>query len=279
MEKKKRKVVHLKETSKVLVQKKNSLEEPSHKERGEEIDSREKYLTIGDHLEELRIRIFLIIGVWLFFSFLAGFFIEDIHIFLVQPFKKISQQPLLLGTIYGPLEIYFKLALIIGILVSLPINLNILWGYVTPALQKKTAVLGHISIFVSSILFWFGVVFAWIYLFPFSLNMMLTYFLPAETIAQTTVEKYYSFLFLILIGTGLSFQLPLVVIFLGALEILTLEWHKKFWKFIIVILFVLSAFVTPPDPFSMFVMALPLLLLYLISVGFVWLIESSRKKS
>lgn len=276
MEKKKRKVVHLKKTAKIIPSKKENLEQTNSED--EQLDPREKYMTIGDHLEELRIRIFLIIGIWLFFSILAGIFIEEIHIFLVQPFKSVSNQPLLLGTIYGPLEIYFKLALVIGILLSLPFNLNILWGYITPALSKKTSILGHITILISSLLFWIGVIFAWYYLFPFSLKMMLTYFLPAETIAQTTVEKYYSFLFFILIGTGISFQLPLIVVFMGILEIITLEWHKKYWKFIVVIIFVLSAFITPPDPFSMFVMALPILVLYFISVSFVWLIEIKRNR-
>lgn len=277
MEKKKRKVVHLKKTSSIIPSKKENFHQINNED--EKLDPREKYMTIGDHLEELRIRIFFIIGIWLFFSLLTGFFIEEIHIFLVKPFKNFSNQPLLLGTIYGPLEIYFKLAIVIGVLVSLPINLNILWGYITPALSKRTSMLGHITILISSLLFWVGVVFAWYYLFPFSLKMMLTYFLPAETIAQTTVEKYYSFLFFILIGTGISFQLPLIVVFMGILEIITLEWHKKYWKFIVVIIFVLSAFITPPDPFSMFVMALPILVLYFVSVSIVWLIEFKRNRN
>lgn len=272
MEQKKRKVTAIKKTSKILKEKEVS---PKQSEI-EEINPREKYMTIGDHLEELRRKIFYIIGIWIFFSLVVGTFIEDIHIFLVQPFKEVSNHQLLLGTIYGPLEIYFKLAIIIGILISLPINLAILWSYITPALSKKTATIGHIVIFVASVLFWVGVTFAWVYLFPFSLKMMLGYFLPAETIAQTTVEKYYSFLFMILIGTGISFQLPLFVVSLGALELVTMEWHKKKWKFIVVIIFLLSAFITPPDPLSMLVMAFPLLFLYFVSVGIVWLLEKRR---
>jgi sec-independent protein translocase protein TatC len=107
---------------------------------------------------------------------------------------------------------------------------------------------------------------------------MLNYLLPYQAIAQTTIEKYYSFLFLIIIGTGLTFQLPLLVILLGALGIVTMEWHKKAWKFIIVLLFLFSAIITPPDPLSMFVLAIPLVALYFSSVGIVWLIELRRKK-
>jgi len=235
-------------------------------------------MTLGDHLEELRRRIFAILGVWLSISIIVGIFSEDIHKFLVQPFKEISKQPLLLGTIYGPLEIYFKLSIILGMIISLPFILSILWGFITPALSKRTAMQGYIIIFISSLLFWVGVFFAWEYLFPLSLKMMLEFFLPSETIAQTTIEKYYGFLFLILIGTGATFELPLLVIFLGYLGILTLEWHKKVWKFIIVIIFVFSAIITPADPFSMFVLAIPLTILYFLSVGIVWMFELRRKK-
>ncbi len=269
---KKRKVTNVKKTPKIVKEKKNT----SKEKLPEEINPREKYMTIGDHLEELRKKIFYVIGVWLFFSLIVGIFIEKIHIFLVQPFKEVSNYQLILGTIYGPLEIYFKLAIVIGVLISLPINLNILWSYITPALSEKTAIIGHVVIFISSILFWLGVAFGWFYLFPFSLKMMLESFLPAETIAQTTVEKYYSFLFMILIGTGISFQLPLLIVSLGSIGLVTLEWHKKKWKFIIILVFLLSAFITPPDPLSMFVMAFPLLFLYFFSVGIVWLIEKRR---
>lgn len=272
----KRKIENIQKPAKILPSNNNI--EPDSPEEIEEIDPREKYMTLGDHLEELRLRIFAILGVWIITSSIIGIFSADIHKFLVQPFKKISSEPLILGTVYGPLEVYFKLSINLGILVSLPISLSILWGYITPALSRRAAILGHIVIFISSLLFWVGVIFAWIYLFPLCLEMMLNYFLPYQAIAQTTIEKYYSFLFLILIGTGVTFQLPLVVILLGSLGIVTMEWHKKAWKFIVVLLFLFSAIITPPDPLSMIVLAIPLMLLYFISLGVVWLIELRRKK-
>ncbi len=274
----KRKVINKQKTAKVIpIKEKQSRIASSTKENLEEIDPREKYMTIGDHLEELRLRIFAIIGIWVFFSLLAGIFSPEIHKFLVQPFKKFSSQPLILGTIYGPLEVYFKLSILVGFFVSLPFIFTILWGYITPALSKKASIIGHIVVFASSLLFWIGIYFAWQYLFPLSLNMMLNYFLPEEAIAQTSIEKYYSFLFLILIGSGATFQLPLLVILLGAMGVVTVEWHKKIWKYVVVIIFIFSAIITPPDPFSLFVLAIPLLFLYFFSVSIVWFIEYSRK--
>lgn len=277
--KKKIKVEKIKKPAKILPAKTTDTNIDTEEDSDEEtLDPREKYMSLGDHLEELRIRILSIIFLWIIVSGIVGIFIEDIHKFLVEPFSSVSSEPLILGTVYGPLEIYFKLSIILGILISLPISLSILWGFITPALSKRSAILGHVVVIFSSLLFWVGVIFAWKYLFPLSLNMMLKYLLPYQTIAQTTIEKYYSFLFLILIGTGVTFQLPLLVVLLGSLGIVTVEWHKKAWKFVVVLLFIFSALITPPDPFSMFILALPLLLLYFISVFIVWLIEFRKNK-
>ncbi|MCS7204483.1 MAG: twin-arginine translocase subunit TatC [Leptospiraceae bacterium] len=272
--KSKRKVVKTQKATKVIPEEKDQ----ESQDEEEILDPREKYMTIGDHLEELRKRIFAIIGVWLAASIFVGIFSPYIHSILVQPYREYSNEPLILGTVYGPLEIYFKLSLILGFIIALPISLAIMWGFITPAVSQRAATIGYTVVISSAFLFWLGVWFAWKYLFPLSLRMMFQLFLPAETVPQTSIEKYYSFLFFLLIGTGATFQLPLVVILLGFLEILTLEWHKKAWKFIVVSIFFFSAFITPPDPFSMFVMAFPLLLLYGVSVGIVWLFELRRKR-
>lgn len=250
---------------------------------------RDKYMSIGDHLEELRRRLLWVIAIVLIASAVAGYFIEDIHSFMIEPYSEVAKRvsiergspgadKLILGSVYGPFQIYFQLALTIGGIFTLPIALSLLWGFVTPAVSKKAATVGHISVAASTVLFWGGVVFAWLYLFPFSLNMMLDTFLPSGVMAQTSLEKYYSFLFMIVIGAGLTFQLPMVVVILGALGIAPVAFHARIWKGVVVGVFVFAAFVTPPDPFSMFALACPLLVLYTIAVGIVWFIERTRRK-
>jgi sec-independent protein translocase protein TatC len=249
-----------------------------------EDSDRERYMTLGDHLEELRMRLLWIIGILVVTSSITGIFIERIHSFLISPYKAVvAQLPsaqtspgLILGSIYGSLEIYFKLAVMIGSLITLPLALTILWGFVTPAVSKKTARIGHSIVLASTLLFWIGVVFAYVYVFPLSLDMMLYTFLPEGVIAQTSLEKYYSFLFMIVLGSGITFQLPMVVILLGATGIIPIAFHRKIWKFVTIGILAFSGFFTPPDPFSLFALAIPLWALYAISVSTVWLIEKGK---
>lgn len=252
-----------------------------------EESEREKFMSLGDHLEELRLRLLWIIGILVVASSAAGVFIDRIHEFLIAPYRALSSRivtapetpGLILGSMYGSIEVYFKLAVMIGSLVSLPIALSLLWGFVTPAVSKKVARIGHVAVASSTILFWGGVVFAWVYIFPLSLDMMLYTFLPDGVIAQTSVEKYYSFLFLIVLGSGITFQLPMVVIILGAIGIVPIAYHKRVWKIVLVGTLAFSGFFTPPDPFSLFALALPLWALYGASVGIVWLIEKGRRRT
>lgn len=244
----------------------------------EELSPHEKYMDLGEHLEELRRRIFAIIAVLTVASIGFGIFSPKLHAFLIQPYTELSEYPLILGTVYGPLEVLIRLSILAGVLVTLPVSLFIIWGYITPALERKTARIGHGAVLASAVLFWGGVLFAWNYLFPISLSMLLSTFMVEQTIPQTSIEKYYSFLFMIHMGTGIVFQLPLLNIFLGAVGILSVDWHKRSFRYILIVIFVFSAIITPPDPLSQLVLAGPLALLYFISVLIVWVIERTARK-
>lgn len=249
-------------------------------------DERERFMSLGEHLEELRRRLLWILAVLVVASGTAGGFIEKIHSFLVQPYLRIAPgvagipgaNRLLLGSVYGALEIYFKLSMMVGMIVTLPIALSLLWGFVTPAVSRRTARIGHGAVAASTLLFWLGVAFAWLVLFPMSLDMMLNTFLPEGVVAQTSLEKYYSFLFMIVLGSGLTFQLPMVVVMLGAIGIVTTAWHAKVWRYVIIAILLFAGFITPPDPFSIFALAIPLIVLYIVSVGLVWLLERARRR-
>lgn len=241
-------------------------------------EEREAVMSLGEHLEELRIRILVSLGCIVIFSIVGGVFAQQIHAFLLQPYQDATEHPLLLQAVFGPIEVIIRIALLSGFIASFPFVLFIIWGFISPAVTRKAAILGNISVLISALLFYAGLAFAWVYVFPFSLHIMFTGFLPEGTIAQTSLEKYYSFLFLIHLGAGLLFQIPLLIVALGALGILTIAWHKKTWRYAVVMIFVFSAFVTPPDPISMAILASPLIVLYILAIGIVWLIERIRRK-
>ena len=236
------------------------------------------HLSVGEHLEELRWRLIAVILTVLGISLLVFFFSRLIHNFLIGPYSALTDQKLLLHNVYGSIEVLIKISLSLGLTLSLPICLSILWRFITPALSRKMAWIGHLSVGASALLFWGGLSLAWFYIFPLALHFLFQDMLLDGVSPQTTVEKYYSFLFLLHIGCGLAFQLPLLGLVLGILEIIPIDWHKKNWKYLVVATLLFTALVTPPDPLSQLVLSLLLLCLYGLSLLLLWIILKSRRR-
>lgn len=241
-------------------------------------------MAIGDHLEELRKRLIAVAGVSILGAVVAGFFIYPIHDLLVKPYLATvgAGRPqavlLILRQIPGPLVSLLKLAAMVGLTVTLPISISIVWGFIRPAVSRRVAWTGQVAVLASSGLFWLGIFVCWRLVFPVALQFMLVDVLPSGVSPQLALEDYYSFVFFLHIGAGLGFQLPLLVVILGGLGILTVEWHKRSWRYISVGIFIFSALVTPPDPITQLALAIPLCLLYAVSILIVWVIERGRRR-
>lgn len=242
-------------------------------------NANEKYMSVGDHLEEFRRRLFGILGVVIVCAVGAAFFTEPIHAYLTAPYSELTGLQFFLRKVYGPLEAIIKLALMVGFSFSLPLSLFILWGFVTPALSRKNAWIGYATIGASCFLFWTGMAVSWTYIFPISLEFMFSSVLPllSGTEARITIEDYYGFLFMVIAGGGLIFQLPLVIVVTGAIGVFPLRWHKQAYRYVIVGIFVVAAVLTPPDWLSQVIMAGILLVLYVVSLLIVWIIERARR--
>lgn len=245
----------------------------------DDLDSREKYMTLGDHLEELRIRILWMLGVLVLFSVVSGIYSSKIHLFLTTPYREITGgRDLFLMNVYGPMELLVKISILTGFTFAFPVLLFILWGFVTPAVSRITSILGHLTVAVSAFLFWGGIFFSWIYVIPVSLEFLFQDIMLPGTVPQLTLERYYSFVFMMEMAAGLVFQLPLILVILGALGILTVEFHKRIWRHVLVGIAVFAALITPPDPLSQVLFALPLTGLYALAVGIVWVIEKIKNR-
>ena len=242
-------------------------------------------MSIGDHLEELRKRLIAVAAVSVLAAVAASFFIYPIHDLIVKPYLAVvgsgRAQPvtLILRQVPGPLVSLLKLAAMVGMTLTLPVSISILWGFVRPALSRRAAWIGQAAVLASSGLFWLGILVCWRLVFPVALQFMLVDVLPSGVSPQLSLEDYYSFVFFLHIGAGLGFQLPLLVVVLGGLGILTIDWHRRTWRFTLVGIFIFSAVATPPDPITQLALAVPLTLLYIISVLIVWLIERGGRKA
>ena len=255
----------------------------SQEEYPEDHSPREKYMSLGDHLEELRRRIIVMIVVVVVFSLAIGFFIREIHDFLMQPYleataKDFPGTKLYLKKVSGSLIVIIKLSITLGFTASLPILINILWGFVTPAVSRFTTIIGHLTVAASSLLFWSGIAICWTFILRFALKFFLRDYLLPHVNPMVSLEEYYGFLLWIHIGTGLGFQLPLINVILGAMGILTVDWHKRSWKYILVSIFVFSAFITPPDPITQSILGGALTLLYGVSILIIWIMERARRR-
>ena len=138
--------------------------------------------------------------------------------------------------------------------------------------KKKYIIPLILSTFLS---FLIGLVFAYTVVIPFSLNFFTSAgFDGIEN--NFSINYYFSFITWLMVGSGLIFELPVIVFILSIIGLLTPAFMRHYRRYAIVVILVLSAFITPPDPISLILMSIPLLILYEISIGVSWLVN--RKK-
>jgi sec-independent protein translocase protein TatC len=177
-----------------------------------------------------------------------------------------------------PLTIFYlelQIALMGGFAFALPIIFLQLWRFIAPGLlaSEKRLVLPIISL--STLCFFIGTSIAYWIVLPLGLRFFLG--LESEnTTSQWAVDEYISFVLKLLLGFGVVFQMPVLALFLARIGLLTADYLRRVRRFAIIIVFVLGAFFTPPDPISQVLMALPLLVLYEVSI---WICRVAGKKA
>ena len=223
-------------------------------------------MTFLEHLEELRWRIiYALYGLgagtliaWIFIDFL----VNDI---LLLPAKH-AGVPLQNLKPFGQLMLFFEVAIVAGVIISLPNIFYQLWKFISPALRKKERKYISAIVAFSTLCFLLGVVFAYFVMLPMSLKFAAQFGSP-EIKNVFAIDEYMSIIISIMLGCGLVFELPMVSYFLSKLGILTPEFMRKYRRHAIVVIFIAAAFLSPgTDPVSQIILAAPLVLLYEISI-------------
>lgn len=174
-----------------------------------------------------------------------------------------------------PFLLWLKASLIVGVIAALPFILWQVWGFIRPGLTdaEKRAVIP--VILAALVLFPLGAAFAF-YMLRFALGFFTRYaFSGLEP--RLGIMQYVSFALTMMLAAGCVFELPVVITILTWMGLLSSGFLKKYRRHAVILLFILSAFVTPPDIFTMFAIALPLLILYEISIMLAVMIEKKRK--
>ncbi|MFD1385206.1 twin-arginine translocase subunit TatC [Oceanobacillus sp. FSL W7-1293] len=221
----------------------------------------EKEMNVGGHLTELRNRLIVTAIIFLLF-FIVGFInVKSIYQFFVDD---IDMQL----TVISPAEIiwiYFSIAGLLAFAATIPVIVYQLWAFVSPALtaKEKRISLGYIP--GSLILFVLGLVFGYVVfiklIFPFLLSLNDDMFH-----IMFTVDRYFGFLLKITLPFAFLFELPVVTMFLTSLGILTPAFMVKNRKYAYFILIVVGVLITPPDFFLQIVVAIPLIIIYELSI-------------
>ena len=225
-----------------------------------------------DHLEELRWRLIKSLSAIIFGSVLSFGYIEEILYLLLLPSRQttvpINIQVL---TVQGMFLIKWFISFISGFIVALPFLIYQLWKFVSPGLLVNEKKYVFPVVFFSFISFLCGILFGYFIIIPFSLEFFSG--IGSQDIQNNySIQYYFSFLSWLILGTGIIFQLPVVSLVLSAIGFLTPSFMRHYRRHSIVFIFIISSFITPPDPVSMLIMAFPLVFLYELSIGVSWII-------
>ena len=177
-------------------------------------------------------------------------------------------------------EVFFtelKVSLFLALFFSFPYWLLEFLSFVLPALYKKEKIIFLVFLPISFLCFVGGAVFGYLVVFPIGFDFFLSLTKPQEIIPSLSIGQYTSFATKLLFVFGIIFEFPLVVLFLSRLGFITPNFMIKNAKYAIVFICIFSAILTPPDPFTMFLMAIPLTLLYFISIFLCFLTYNRRQ--
>lgn len=224
-------------------------------------DEKTGNMSLLNHLDELRtrlIRSMIAVGVC---SLVAYFFIEDIVHYITLPAGKLYYMQ--------PAEAFFtylKVSVVSGFLIALPIVLYHVWRFFLPALtEKERGVLGLV-VPISVFLFFIGLTFSYFLVLPAGIKFFLG-FASNDLQPLLSVGKYLDFVIAFILPFGFIFELPLVIMVLAKIGIISSAFLKKKRKIVIFLSFVVGAVISPtPDVFSQTMIAVPIMILYEISI-------------
>ena len=228
-------------------------------------------LPFSEHVEELRQRIFLVVGIILLFTCFAFIEVKDLVKILELPisdvrFFQLSPGEYFISTI--------KIAFYTGLLFSSPFVIGQLILFLLPGLTKKETKIIFPLLVSSLMLFILGLAFSYYTLIPAALNFFLNY---SEEVLEPfwSFDQYFEFILVLFYSTGLAFQIPIVQILIGLLNIVSPNQMLGAWRYIILISTILGAILTPStDPLTQLLLSLAILLLYFSGLGILFLIKN-----
>tara|TARA_B100000965_G_scaffold236772_2_gene198378 strand:- start:1804 stop:2529 length:726 start_codon:yes stop_codon:yes gene_type:complete len=227
-------------------------------------------MSLVDHLEELRWRILKSLGSILIMSIITFNFANELVEILISPANSIkSDLNLQVLTIQGMFLLKWNLSIIGGIILSIPVITVQVWKFLSPGLYDKEKKILLPLILTAFLCFLLGGIFAYTIVLPFSLDFFAS-MITADIQNNFSINYYFSFVLSLIIGAGIIFELPIVSFLFSSIGLINPTFLRKYRREAIAITVILSAIITPPDPISLIIMSIPMLILYEISIAVSW---------
>jgi sec-independent protein translocase protein TatC len=176
----------------------------------------------------------------------------------------------------GQFTTHLNLAMVGGIIIAIPYIFWEFWRFIKPALYEKERKHATGAVFYSSFLFLTGIMFGYFMIVPLSTHFFGSYRVSTEIVNQINLTSYVSTVSSIVLGSGIVFELPIVIYFLSKVGLISSSFLKSYRRHAYIILLLMAAIITPPDVFSMLLVSGPLLLLYELGVFLSRRIEKKR---
>jgi sec-independent protein translocase protein TatC len=226
-----------------------------------------------EHLVELRKRFIISIIAILVGVALTWTWVEEIFAFLLVPLQEAAKSPELAQIHHRRLEetfmVLMKTSLFSGVMAVLPVLLWQAWKFVAPGLYPTEKRVALPVIVASTVFFVLGVAFCYKFILPYGYAFLLGFGTEIST-PQLMMEEYLGLTTRMLLAFGVVFQLPVVASVLAKIGLINYRMMLHFWRYALVISFIVGAILTPPDVASQVMLAGPMMVLYFISVGCAW---------
>ena len=226
-------------------------------------------MSLMEHLQELRTRLihaFIAIGIGFAIAYL---FADPLFQALTWPIREVSGgKVMLIGTGVG--EAFYtkiKVALIAGLFVSSPAVFYELWKFIAPGLYEKERRMAKPFVFFATAFFALGGYFCWAVVFKIGYAFFLSQYASIGVTPTIRISEYLSFSAKLLLAFALTFEMPIFAFFFTKLGMIDYKMMISYIRYAILAIFIVAAALTPPDMISQFLLAIPLLLLYALSVG------------
>ncbi len=263
----------------------------------------EREMSFLEHLEELRWHIIRSLIALILFTFVAFSFGQWIFTHIVfapaktnfwtyrmmcalgdlvgAPFLCVKKLDFILQSrlLTGQFMMHITASFVIGLIVSFPYIFWEIWRFVKPALHNKEQKVANGAVFFVSVLFFIGVLFGYYVVAPLSINFLASYQISPEIRNEFDIVSYVSVLATLVVGCAILFQLPVIVYFLAKVGVVTPKFMRTYRRHAILIIFFIAAIITPsPDVFTQLLVAMPILVLYEVSISIAASVERHKAK-